>query len=399
MDLYPKNGDRPTTWTYAQFQAEWDSFDLAILARVPQAILMGPATSNPNSWASSFATGEGKKISTLTFHYYLANGQDSTSTIAKLLKPNPSRTAMLLHFDSVSRNAGIPQGYRLAETNSYYNGGAPGVSESYGAGLWALDYLFTLASCGAAGVNFHGGGSGTGYTPIANSTSGGVVQVRPEYYALSTFDLMAHGSISKAVLSDSSALSAWSALDSDGTLHIALLNRDTLTTVSAMLHPSAGQLWASSVALLGAHLDSATGVTLGGAAIDTSGSWNPVSTTLNLVGDSLQVTVPAASALVLTFHNTPLTTSVLQENHKADYILTQASNGFVLQGTSGLEQIEIMDIQGHLLCHLQASHLQTVWQAKQPLQNGIYFVRMTLGLHGGTDIGPQVRCWAFTRMR
>ena len=81
-------------------------------------------------------------------------------------------------------------GFRMAECGSFYNGGAPNVSDAYGAALWTLDFMFALATNGCQGVNFHGGGDGTGYTPIAdNGTT--VVQARPEFYGLKMFSLPA----------------------------------------------------------------------------------------------------------------------------------------------------------------------------------------------------------------
>ncbi|VEB40352.1 Uncharacterised protein [Chromobacterium violaceum] len=79
----------------------------------------------------------------LTQHYYIANGQDPASTIGKMLQPDPKLAAMLQTVAQSAAGAGI--GFRIAECNSFYDGGAPGVSNSYASALWALDYLFTCA--------------------------------------------------------------------------------------------------------------------------------------------------------------------------------------------------------------------------------------------------------------
>ena len=63
----------------------------------------------------------------------------------------------------------------------YAQGGVTNVSNAHGSALWTLDYMFTCALNGCEGVNFHGGGQGPGYTPIAdNGTT--VVEARPEFY-------------------------------------------------------------------------------------------------------------------------------------------------------------------------------------------------------------------------
>jgi hypothetical protein len=56
----------------------------------------------------------------------------------------------------------------MTEGNTCYRGGKPGVSDVFGASLWAADYLLTLASLGYAGVNLHGGSG----KAVADSLSG-----------------------------------------------------------------------------------------------------------------------------------------------------------------------------------------------------------------------------------
>ena len=87
---------------------------------------------------------------------------------------------------------GIP--YRISECNSYFNGGAFGVSDSYASSLWVIDFLFHVALGGATGVNMHGGGNSPGYTPIADN-DGGVVEARPVYYGMLLFTLAGPGTI------------------------------------------------------------------------------------------------------------------------------------------------------------------------------------------------------------
>jgi hypothetical protein len=47
--------------------------------------------------------------------------------------------------------------YIIGETNSYACHGAPGVSNTAGAALWALDYVLYAASIGVSRVHFHQG--------------------------------------------------------------------------------------------------------------------------------------------------------------------------------------------------------------------------------------------------
>jgi hypothetical protein len=80
--------------------------------------------------------------------------------------------------------------YRLCETASFSGGGKPGVSDTFAAALWALDYLFVLASHGCGGVNMETGVNHLGrisyYTPISDDLAGHY-SAAPEYYGLLAF--------------------------------------------------------------------------------------------------------------------------------------------------------------------------------------------------------------------
>lgn len=60
-----------------------------------------------------------------------------------------------------------------------------GVSDTFIAALWALDWLPEISKTGASSQNFHGGPSGT-YPPIAFSKTG-AIEIRPLYYGLLLF--------------------------------------------------------------------------------------------------------------------------------------------------------------------------------------------------------------------
>ena len=44
--------------------------------------------------------------------------------------------------------------WRIAETNSIYAGGRPGVSDTLGAALWGAELMFQIAAVGGAGSTF-----------------------------------------------------------------------------------------------------------------------------------------------------------------------------------------------------------------------------------------------------
>ncbi len=122
----------------------------------------------------------------------IARSRSASTLAAYLITPDATLGNGLATLDTGAKGIGIP--YRMAECNSFYNGGASGVSDSNASTLWVIDYLYDSAQGGAVGVNFHGGGNGTGYTPIADS-NGTVVGARPEYHGILFFTLPGQGTL------------------------------------------------------------------------------------------------------------------------------------------------------------------------------------------------------------
>jgi hypothetical protein len=300
-DLYKQNGYRPSTYSYADFRNEWESFAAAIRAKVPGTVLTGAAASYAYTvYSEPFAHDEASRISLLTQHWYLANGKDPTSTIDKLLQPDAKLPMELAQLVAAASANGIASGLRLAECNSYYNGGSPGVSNSYASALWVIDFLFTVAANGASGVNLHGGGNGAGYTPIADSM-GKVVSARPEYYGLTLFALAADGTLQTATASPgAAALSTWAVDAKDGSTAVVLVNRDRAQAVAATIDYKKPITTATATALTGPALEATSGVLLDGAPIAADGSWSPApQPTVAVAGGRATILVAPASATLV----------------------------------------------------------------------------------------------------
>lgn len=226
-DVYHSNGVRPRGYSYAQFQSEWQDFATAIRARSPGVVLTGPASAfDINGYTVPFAADHGADIQLLTQHYYRADGRKPTSTVDVLLTADPKLPGKLSDMAKACASHRIAGGFRLAEANSYYNGGAPNVSNSFGGALWLLDFLATLAKGGAAGVNLHGGGNWTGYTPIADNGQA-VVEARPEYEAMRLFAPLLGGRIVRSdVQAGGLALTTLAVARPDGAVLVLMVNRE-----------------------------------------------------------------------------------------------------------------------------------------------------------------------------
>jgi hypothetical protein len=297
-DLYHSNGLRSSTYTYADFLVEWRAYAAVILAKVPNAVFTGPASAyNTSGYTSPFAKDEAAGLSLLTQHYYRANGQLPTSTIDLLLTPDPSLSGTLQGLQKASAN--LPRGYRLAEANSFYNGGAPNVSDAYGTALWAIDFLFTNALNGSAGVNFHGGGNGTGYTPIADDGTH-VVEARPEFYGMALVSMVAHGNmLTVTVATGGLSFTAYAVAADDGSTVLVLVNKDRTQTAKVTASLGANASSVSLTVLTGTSLESPTGTLLNGASIGADGSWTPLSTpTVAVNGATLTLSISPASAVL-----------------------------------------------------------------------------------------------------
>lgn len=300
-DAYSFNHLRPQSFSYRDFLGQWNIFADAIRKAVPQARLTGPASAwHESSWTVPFAQDAGRRIILLTQHYYRANGLSPQSTLAMLLAGDPALPALLDPLRRAARAAGIEDGYRLTEANSFYDGGAPHISNTFGSALWAIDFLFTNVRLGSSGVNFHGGGDAPGYTPIADDGRK-VIEIRPEYYGMLLFSMMGHGRLLNAAISPSSlALSAYAVASATGT-RIMLVNKEPERAVDVVILPGNRITTARLTTLAAPALDSVSDVTLNGAPIRPDGSWVPgPSPPAAVRHGSVELRVAPASAVLVT---------------------------------------------------------------------------------------------------
>jgi hypothetical protein len=307
-DLYGDTGNYfAGNWSLAQFEALWEQFRAAILASSPSVPITGPASAGSEStWTVPFGkTVTSSQITLLTQHYYRANGQSPSSTAAYLITPDTTLVNDLAILQAGAQTIGIP--YRMAECNSYYNGGSSGISDSYASSLWVIDYLFDCAQAGASGVNFHGGGNGAGYTPIADS-SGTVVGARPEYYGIVMFTLAGAGTLYQTTVSAAALnVTAYAVKTTAGGLNIIVVNKDSTQNLQLTLtlpqSATAATLLGMTQLTSGATAPSLTatsGVTIQGATVNIDGTFSPAAAyTLTAKGTQVSCYVPALSAALI----------------------------------------------------------------------------------------------------
>ncbi len=176
------------------------------------------------------------------------------------------------------------------------------MSDGYGTALWAIDFLFINAQNGSSGVNFHGGGDGTGYTPIANSASGMIEGARPVYYGMLLFTLAGSGPVVATKVTGTSSINftAYAVTPSDGSTRVVLVNKDATTTVHATIDVGKTVSGAPVTRLEGPSLGATSGFTIGGVPVTAMGPWSPGPTEYACATGNLPtVDVPPASAVVV----------------------------------------------------------------------------------------------------
>ena len=307
-DLYGDPGSYfAGNWSLTKFLSLWGQFRKAILATTPDVAITGPAATTPvTNWTIPFGQAVTKnEITLLTQHYYRANGALSTSTAAFLITPDTYLVQELAELQTSAQGIGIP--FRMAECNSFYDGGANGVSNSYASSLWVIDYLFNCAQGGAGGVNFHGGGNSAGYTPIADSDSA-VVDVRPEFYGILLFTLAGQGTLYRTQMSAGSLnVTGYAVRTSSGGLNLIVVNKDLTQhlqlSVALPQTANSATLLAMTQLSSGAtapDLTATAGVSIQGASVNLDGTFSPP-TAYTLTANSPQLTcyVPALSAVLI----------------------------------------------------------------------------------------------------
>lgn len=289
-------------WTFQNFLSRWDLFRSAILQAKPHVPITGPATGGGNhisTWTLPFGQAvTPSELTLLTQHYYRASGASSTSTASFLVSPDSQLTDDLTALSAGAQQLGIP--YRISECNSFSNGGAAGVSNSYASSLWVIDFLFNAALGGAIGVNMHGGGNSPGYTPIADD-SGAVIEARPEYYGLLLFTLAGPGQLLETQLSAGNVdVTAYALRTANGGLSLMLVNKDTVRNLTLTIQTNQRIETATMQTMTGPSLSATSGVTIQGATVNKDGSFAPGSP-VTLTASASQTTcyIPALSATLI----------------------------------------------------------------------------------------------------
>ncbi len=289
-DLFP-GVHRPQNYAYADFYAEYRRFKKAVRAKLPNAPFAGPDVIVRPDWLEQFAASEASDLKLLTYHFYAEGPPDNpASTIDTLLKPNPILPGLLARLEAASRSSRLP--YRICEANSCFGGGKPGVSDTMAAALWGLDFMFTLAQFGAAGVNMQTGVNHLGflsyYTPIGLDASHNFVAT-PLYQGMLAFSMAGRGNLVESTLDVAGLnLTAYAVRTDRAEILVTLINKESARDAQVrVLCPGA------SSAQIVARLTAPSLASKDGVRLDHTRE------AARLSGGEMEISVPAASAAIL----------------------------------------------------------------------------------------------------
>jgi hypothetical protein len=297
-----REGHRHTGYDYDAYLSEYRAYRDALRKAIPGIVFAGPDAAIATDWVTRFALDEGKDIKLLTHHYY-REGENPTSTIDKLLHTDPKLAPILAKLRAAAESSGVP--YRICEVNSFSGGGRPGVSDTLAAALWVLDFMFTLAAAGCAGVNMETGVNQRGfissYSPIGDDEQGHY-WAAPEYYGMLAFAQSGGRVIGCALDAGDKNIKAYATQPGRDRIVLTLINEESSEAMAVIDAGTSAPLRSGSVIrLAGPSLESKSSVTLGGVGVTHDGRWKAAQgEEVSGSRGKLQVRLPAASAAVIT---------------------------------------------------------------------------------------------------
>ncbi|KAJ6595642.1 hypothetical protein DFH09DRAFT_144191 [Mycena vulgaris] len=182
-DLYVAHSHRNSSYDPQAYSDEFGEL-VAVLAansNVPvKNNLIGPSVSGTWTpemvWDTGYITKYTDSLSALSVEHYPTDNCFAVYGIGSYHDPQTEFYDFLNHTSSVAlcqpylnstaiaQEAGKP--FLMFETNSASCGGFPGISDSFGGALWALDYGLQMAYSNFSGAMLHVGGQNVFYNPF-----------------------------------------------------------------------------------------------------------------------------------------------------------------------------------------------------------------------------------------
>jgi hypothetical protein len=323
-------GNEPNTYytsNYDGYLAEWERYATQITApgNSPEARFSGPGVSpGHEKWSAQFANelAESGLLKFISQHDYPGGDarRVTNASVArdKILSPvmDTHYATFASHFVPAVISNGL--GYRFEEANSFYDGGAQDVSDTFASALWALNYEWWWASHGITGINFHTGDTVAARDenkPCRYATFWAMpdgYNVHPIGYAEKMFSLGSRGRIVPVKIQSESAtnlnFAVYAVAGDDKNFYVTLINKShgaTATNLSISIGAQGINHWSKGKVIRlttpNGDISQKTDVTLGGAEITDDAKWDGEWQTVpfSKSQSSMTIDLPAASAAVL----------------------------------------------------------------------------------------------------
>jgi hypothetical protein len=301
---------RPRGYDFTAFTSDYST----LAASLPRIRLAGPSTSAASAWRrplGAFLATE-PRVGIVTVHRYGLDRCDKPApilTTGELLSvPVQKRVAQSTAASVRTAHAhGIP--LRIEELNAVACGGQPGVSDTFGSALWALDVMFETARVGVDGVNIHTRAAGLNSLFSVEDIQGRwQARVRPEYYGLMMFAQAAPAGARLLRVSGAigGTLHAWATRGADGQIRVVLINEDPSRSRAMIVRTPSATAPATVERLDAPSVEARDGVTLGGQSFGSQSTTGLLAgpsqiISINPVAGGYSIQLPAASAAMLTF--------------------------------------------------------------------------------------------------
>ncbi|KAG6907147.1 hypothetical protein DXG01_010322 [Tephrocybe rancida] len=206
-DYYLGHGHRTEPYGPYEYFGEFANLITAIEnnPNIPnKRMLIGPSlASGPwmpeQLWETGYIDAYKDSLVAITMEHYPSNNCFVQFGVGSLVDPQEAFPQFLTHQSALSlvepyrhtsnlaREAGKP--FIMFETNTATCGGLPGISDSFGAALWALDYGLTMAATNFSHALLHVGGQSVYYNscskaPPTNQSSFNQWTVGAVYYSV-----------------------------------------------------------------------------------------------------------------------------------------------------------------------------------------------------------------------
>ncbi|KAH9003624.1 hypothetical protein EDB86DRAFT_2888634 [Lactarius hatsudake] len=212
-DLYASHGHRPSTYSQFDYFGEVGTLiqQIANDTLIPKKdnILIVPSVQvlwTPESvWNTGIVSSYSSSIISLAVERYPDDNcaalypslgetvQNPQDIFINYLQHNASTNLVSSYVNSTAFAVQNGKSFIMFETNTASCSGFPGISNSFGAALWALDWALTMAYSNFTAALFHVGGQNAYYNPFTppptNQSTFHQWTVGPVYYSALVVDL------------------------------------------------------------------------------------------------------------------------------------------------------------------------------------------------------------------